>query len=219
MEECELNYKTCGHCKVAFDCEGGARPVCDKAGFWRNITGGDTCPNAPIDDMLRDDETTDREQADIVDTHGDNGEGWIGFDLDGTLAMYDGWKGIDHIGAPIGPMVSLIKKYRAQGRRVKILTARIAPHRLEDGTIGEAYITVPKGDGGATRQYARQYINDWCHFNLGFVPEIVYAKDQLMLELYDDRVKQVEPNTGIVIEDELNMLRSAIANKTLEGNT
>jgi hypothetical protein len=29
--------------------------------------------------------------------------GWIGVDLDGTLAHYDGWKGIDHIGEPIKP--------------------------------------------------------------------------------------------------------------------
>lgn len=29
----------------------------------------------------------------MSDTHGVNGEGWIGFDLDGTLAKYDGWQG------------------------------------------------------------------------------------------------------------------------------
>jgi hypothetical protein len=36
---------------------------------------------------------------------------------------------------------------------------------------------------------------------LGFVPEIVYQKDHLMLELYDDRVKQVVPNEGRLVED------------------
>ena len=142
-----------------------------------------------------------------VDTHGEDGEGWIGFDLDGTLAKYDGWHGIDHIGEPIKPIVELITKLHKQGRRVKIFTARIAPRKLEDGTFGESYITVPNGERGATKQYAFQYINDWCHLNLGFVPEIVYKKDPLMLELYDDRTKQVEPNTGIVIEDELAKYR------------
>ena len=145
------------------------------------------------------------------DTHGVEGEGWIGFDLDGTLAKYNGWKGIDHIGEPVKPMVELIKKLHYQGRRVKILTARIAPMKLEDGTIGQQYKTEPNGDGGGTRQYACQYINDWCHFNLGFVPEIVFAKDHLMIELYDDRVKQVEPNTGLVIEDELRRCRERLA--------
>ena len=135
------------------------------------------------------------------DTHGEKGEGWYGFDLDGTLAKYDGWKGIDHIGEPVKPMVELIKRMHDEGKVVKIVTARVAPHKLEDGTVGESYITIPDGEDGATRNYAHQFINDWCHFNLGFVPEIVYQKDHLMLELYDDRVKQVVPNEGWLIED------------------
>lgn len=135
------------------------------------------------------------------DTHGVKGKGWYGFDLDGTLAKYDGWKGIDHIGEPVEPMVDLIKKMHDEGKVVKILTARIAPHKLEDGTIGESYITIPDGEGGAKRNYAHHFINDWCHFNLGFIPEIVYQKDHLMLELYDDRVKQVVPNKGLLVED------------------
>lgn len=135
------------------------------------------------------------------DTHGETGKGWYGFDLDGTLAVYDKWKGIDHIGEPVKPMVDLIKKMHDDGKVVKILTARIAPHKLEDGTVGESYITVPDGEGGVTRTYAHQFINDWCHFNLGFIPEIVYQKDHLMLELYDDRVKQVVPNEGLLVED------------------
>lgn len=28
------------------------------------------------------------------------GQGWIGVDLDGTLAEYHGWKGAEHIGQP-----------------------------------------------------------------------------------------------------------------------
>ena len=135
------------------------------------------------------------------DTHGVEGKGWYGFDLDGTLAVYDKWEGIDHIGEPVKHMVDLIKRMHEEGKVVKILTARIAPHKLEDGTVGESYITVPDGEGGVTRTYAHQFINDWCHFNLGFIPEIVYQKDHLMLELYDDRVKQVVPNEGLLVED------------------
>jgi hypothetical protein len=135
------------------------------------------------------------------DTHGETGKGWYGFDLDGTLAKYDGWKGIDHIGEPVKPMVDLIKRMHDEGKVVKIMTARVAPHKLEDGTVGESYITVPDAEKGAKRNYAHQFINDWCHFNLGFIPEIVYQKDHLMLELYDDRVKQVVPNEGWLVED------------------
>lgn len=136
------------------------------------------------------------------DTHGETGEGWYGFDLDGTLAMYGGWRGIDHIGPPVRPMVRLMRRMHDEGKVVKIVTARVAPHKLEDGTVGESYITVPDGEDGATRTYAHQFINDWCHLNLGFIPEIVYQKDHLMFEFYDDRAKQVIPNAGVLVEDQ-----------------
>lgn len=117
------------------------------------------------------------------DTHGEKGKPWIGFDLDGTLAEYNGWKGIDHIGKPIQRMCELVKKFHSDGRAVKILTARVAPR---------------KGDG--TPAEARQHIEKWCEEHLGFVPPITHEKDSLMEYLYDDRVVQVMPNTGIPIE-------------------
>lgn len=139
------------------------------------------------------------------DTHGDAGQGWYGFDLDGTLAKYDGWKGIDHIGEPVKPMVELIKRMHDEGKVVKIMTARVAPRRLEDGTIGEQFtwLTREPSSDPAAKYTATQYIQDWCEetAQLGFVPEIVYQKDHLMLELYDDRVKQVVPNEGWLVED------------------
>ena len=116
------------------------------------------------------------------DTHGEHGEKWTGFDLDGTLAEYNGWKGIDHIGKPIKPMCDLIKKLHSDGKRVKILTARVAPRKDgEDATL------------------ARQYIRKWCVENLGFVPDITHEKDSCMEELYDDRAVQVIPNKGIPV--------------------
>ena len=39
-----------------------------------------------------------------MDFHG-HSKKWLGVDLDGTLAHYDGWKGIDHIGMPIVDVV------------------------------------------------------------------------------------------------------------------
>lgn len=139
------------------------------------------------------------------DTHGVEGKGWYGFDLDGTLAKYDGWKGIDHIGEPVKPMVELMKRMHDEGKVVKIVTARVAPRRLEDGTVGEQFTWMtrePSSDPDA-KYTATQYILDWCEevAHLGFVPEVVYQKDHLMLELYDDRVKQVVPNEGWLVED------------------
>lgn len=42
-------------------------------------------------------------------------QGWIGVDLDGTLAEYDEWRGIDHIGTPIEPMAARVRRWIAQG--------------------------------------------------------------------------------------------------------
>ena len=155
----------------------------------------------------------------MQDTHGQSGSGWYGFDLDGTLAKYDGWKGIDHIGAPVKPMVDLIKRMHTEGKVVKILTARVAPrsaveYKYRDKCTPPEY--TEKADFscfpvnaktwiknmylGLDTWGAREFIIDWCLKNLGFLPEITHEKDHLMLECYDDRVKQVIPNEGVLVE-------------------
>lgn len=153
------------------------------------------------------------------DTHGQQGEGWYGFDLDGTLAKYDKWRGLDHIGDPVKPMVELIKEMHAEGKKVKILTARVAPRMIGDTHapgckcghceeaaakgpyLQEQYLAMLDDDGNTRKRTASEFIADWCRKHLGFVPEIVYQKDQLMISLYDDRVKQVVPNEGWLVED------------------
>lgn len=142
------------------------------------------------------------------DTHGERGVGWYGFDLDGTLAVYDGWHGIDHIGAPVAPMVTLVRNlyFLPPGHRVKILTARVAP-RSNVETLPNPYlenhwcIEEPDEQPWAMKPAwtALEFIQEWCWRNLGFVPEITHQKDHLMLNLFDDRVTQVEPNTGRIL--------------------
>lgn len=142
------------------------------------------------------------------DTHGETGKGWYGFDLDGTLAKYDGWKGIDHIGDPVVPMVKLIRQMHDEGKVVKIMTARVAPkenpetkpnpYRTGNWCIQEPDVQTWALKGEWT---PLEFIQEWCYRTLGFVPEVVYQKDHLMLELYDDRVKQVVPNEGWLVED------------------
>lgn len=144
------------------------------------------------------------------DTHGAKGEPWIGFDLDGTLAEYKDWEGIDHIGEPIKPMCDLIKKFNAENKKVKIVTARVAPL-----------------DGDNTREKARGYIKEWCKKNLGFVPKITHEKDALMVTLYDDRCQQVIPNKGVCIEEaaksliqgEENSLAKTLAAYLMDGGS
>lgn len=142
------------------------------------------------------------------DTHGETGEGWYGFDLDGTLAKYDGWKGIDNIGAPVAPMVKLIRQMHDEGKVVKIMTARVAPKAKPETKpnpyrTGNWCIQEPDVQTWALKDEwtPLEFIQEWCYRVLGFVPEVVYQKDHLMLELYDDRVKQVVPNEGWLVED------------------
>lgn len=157
-----------------------------------------------------------------VDTHGANGVPWVGFDLDGTLAEYDGWHGIDHIGAPITPMVELVKRLHGGGTRVKIMTARVSPRSTEsnEAVKDEQFIWMPCPNKGENKKdasewykkYAHEFIEEWCEKHLGFVPEIVHEKDFLMISLYDDRVRQVIPNRGVVMEDVVMRQTSAIRN-------
>jgi len=100
---------------------------------------------------------------------------WIGVDLDGTLAKYDGFKGPTVIGEPLAPMVDRVKGWLKEGKTVKILTARVS----EDPT-GEA----------------KKAIEDWTEKHIGTRLEATDVKDAGMTHLYDDRAVPVERNTG-----------------------
>lgn len=111
--------------------------------------------------------------------------GWIGVDLDGTLAKYDGFQGIEKIGDPIMPMVNRVKAWLAAGKNVKIFTARYHGHGMPLIGGGEADVKTP--------------IEEWCRKHIGQVLDITNAKDFGMIELWDDRCVQVEANTGIPV--------------------
>ena len=151
------------------------------------------------------------------------GEPWWGFDLDGTLAEKTGaWKGIEHIGEPIKPMVELARELHYSGKKIKIFTARVAPHEITamensvpgfgltgERIFGESFVWKCKdGKVGMDKsdfykKFAHQYIQEWCYKHLFFVPEITCVKDQLMQELYDDRAVQLIENLGQIVGDVL----------------
>lgn len=112
-------------------------------------------------------------------------KGWIGVDLDGTLAHYDRWVGPTHVGLPVATMVDRVKKWRASGIDVRIFTARVS------------------SDGSDQRNreaaLARGAIESWMAEHLGEVLPVTNVKDYAMTELWDDRVVQVEKNTGRVL--------------------
>lgn len=119
-----------------------------------------------------------------------NSTGWIGVDLDGTLAHYDKWRGIEHIGEPIEPMVERVKHWLADGIDVRIFTARV------DG--GAVALSMGDQNGEAHRNIVavKRHIEAWCERHLGKVLPITNVKDYGMIELWDDRCVQVVTNTG-----------------------
>lgn len=108
--------------------------------------------------------------------------GWIGVDLDGTLAHYEGWKGETHVGAPIPAMLQRVKDWLAQGREVRIFTARVfeggGDNKVRDVSV------------------ARKVIEDYCLAHLGQVLPVTCVKDYGMVEVWDDRAVRVVVNTG-----------------------
>lgn len=101
--------------------------------------------------------------------------GWIGVDLDGTLAVYPGtYDKFHNIGAPIPLMVKRVREWVSQGKDVRIMTARAA-----------------SSDPEVTKEVVA-----WCKEHIGHELPVTCRKDFGMVELWDDRAIQVIPNTG-----------------------
>lgn len=114
-------------------------------------------------------------------------EPWIGVDLDGTLAHYDGFKGPDVIGDPVIGMVERIHAWKRAGIKMKIFTARVC----HDGTDKRR----------AEAKTAELAIMDWTAKIFGEPLEVTNIKDYGMVELWDDRAVTVRANTGIAMAD------------------
>lgn len=98
-------------------------------------------------------------------------------DLDKTLAEYDGWHGPEHIGKPIPEMWKKVKKAMKAGFTVKIFTARAS---------------VPSNI---------PHIEKWLKRHRLPNLEITCQKDFETMEIWDDRCRQVEPNTGMFVDE------------------
>ena len=104
---------------------------------------------------------------------------WIGVDLDGTLAHYGTFQGMDHIGEPVPLMLTRVMEWLEKGIEVRIMTARVAQpsedHSIEDAT---------------------RFIEEWCVRHIGQKLPVTCIKDSGMVELWDDRAIRVIKNTG-----------------------
>ena len=120
------------------------------------------------------------------------GRRWIGVDLDGTLAHEcttpeEVWT----IGAPIPAMIAQVKGWLAEGKDVRIFTARVA-------ACGQTSSIA--WDNGDFADYQRQLIEAWCVEQFGRILPVTATKDFQMLCYYDDRAIQMIPNTGENLE-------------------
>lgn len=101
--------------------------------------------------------------------------GWIGFDLDATLAVHADGAGIRTIGEPIPKMVARLMRHIKEGYEVKIFTAR----------------------GNDPEQV--EMIKEWLRVHKLPDLEVTATKDYRLIRFYDDRAISVEPNTGRII--------------------
>lgn len=130
--------------------------------------------------------------------NGQKQSGWIGVDLDGTLAEYDGWKGPSHIGKPIPAMLNRVKEWIAKGIEVRCFTAR---------AVSSEFI----------------FVRAWLDLHGLESVGITNVKDKAMIELWDDRAVGVIPNTGITHESgvalHLSRLCKAVGVTPVDGQT
>jgi hypothetical protein len=99
--------------------------------------------------------------------------GWVGIDLDGTLAVAS--ENLDEIGEPIPEMAERLLRFHRAGVQVKIFTARASTPKQ-----------VP-------------LIKAWLQRNQLPDIEITNIKDAAMARLYDDKAVQVIRNTGRIV--------------------
>lgn len=126
-------------------------------------------------------------------------KGWIGFDLDGTLAKYDAQGDHSVIGEPIKPMVMAALEFIARGYTVKIVTARVY--------FPIPFMATPEEKHRLDQVYLeREAIAKWCMGVFGRHLEVTCSKDYEMIALFDDRAIQVRTNTGVIMGDALAVL-------------
>lgn len=119
--------------------------------------------------------------------------GWIGVDLDGTLAHWESGDDPMTIGAPVPRMVMQVWRWLQAGEDVRVFTARV------DG--GEVALAAgdPAGEKYRDVEAVRKMIEAWCLEHVGVVLPVTNRKDYGMKALFDDRAYRVERNTGRIL--------------------
>jgi hypothetical protein len=97
--------------------------------------------------------------------------GWIGVDLDGTLARYQPGQG-STIGKPVFDMAKRVRHWHQVNQEVRIFTAR------------------------AETLAGKRAVSQWLKDNNLPQLSVTNVKDSSMIELWDDKAIRVNKNTG-----------------------
>lgn len=107
--------------------------------------------------------------------------GWIGVDLDGTLAEWtDGHFTAGKIGDPVPLMADRVRAWLAAGEEIRIFTARVSHTDQSPDEV----------------ERNRTIIEMWTEKHFGVKLKVTCQKDYLMKALWDDVCIQIEKNTG-----------------------
>lgn len=116
--------------------------------------------------------------------------GWIGVDLDGTLAKYKSGQG-SKIGDPVPQMVSKLKDWHKEKQEVRIFTAR------------------------AETLHGKNEVINWLKKNNLPSFTVTNIKDSKMIELWDDKAIRVEKIREKLVQDAQAVLGSTILQLTM----
>jgi hypothetical protein len=133
-------------------------------------------------------------------------------DFDGTLAHFDGWKGMMHFGEPVPAMVEKVKKMITDGHKVVIFTARVVPWSGPEQD--------PFFEDGFTRADIEVGIKAWCREHLGCELPITGQK-MPWDHCWDDSIHSVVRNQGVTVEEfilrEVNAVMAAVESGKLDA--
>ena len=123
-------------------------------------------------------------------------QGNILVDMDGTMFEYWGWTKWNSFGKPIPAMVERVLGWIAEGKDVRIFTARM-PLPQDEMVEQTCYKTGEKFNG----VMMKKAIADHCEASFGHRLRAQCYKDLHTIEIWDDRAVGVVANTGQTLGD------------------
>jgi hypothetical protein len=139
-------------------------------------------------------------------------QGWIAVDWDGTAVEYHGWTKWNEFGRDIPAMTERIKGWLAEGKDVRIFTARM-PLPQDEMVEQTCYKTGEKFNG----VMMKKAIADHCEAIYGHRLRVQCYKDLHTIEIWDDRAVGVVANTGQTLGDAAVAEYVALQGKAYRG--